>query len=66
MKQNIIIFGLIASAGLTFCQVPKAIAGNLRPSNETRIEESQIISYEATDEDGDRVEEKTGTGQGKK
>lgn len=56
MKQNIIIFGLIASAGLTFCQVPKATAFNLRPSNGTGIEESRIISYEGTDEDGEREE----------
>ncbi|NEQ75751.1 MAG: hypothetical protein F6K23_23520 [Okeania sp. SIO2C9] len=54
MKQNIIIFGLIASAGLTFCQLPKAIAGNLRPSNESSIEKSQIISYEGSDEDGNK------------
>lgn len=54
MKQNIFIFGLIASAGLTFCQVPKAIAWNLGPSNENRIEESQIVSYEGRDEDGNK------------
>lgn len=54
MKQNIIIFGLIASAGLTFCQVPKAIAWNLRPSNDSSIEESQIVSYEGSNEDGEK------------
>ncbi|GGA25563.1 hypothetical protein [Okeania sp. KiyG1] len=52
MKQNIIIFGLIASAGLTFFQVPKATALGLRSSNETSIKESQIVSYEGRDEDG--------------
>lgn len=52
MKQNIIIFGLIASAGLTFCQVPKATAWGLRSSNEASIEVSMIASYEGRDEDG--------------
>ncbi|NES76738.1 MULTISPECIES: hypothetical protein [Okeania] len=56
MKQNIIIFGLMASAGLTFCQLPKATAYNLRPSTESTIEKSQIISYEGTDEDGETEE----------
>ncbi|NER01835.1 MAG: hypothetical protein F6K17_03890 [Okeania sp. SIO3C4] len=41
---------------MTFCQVPKATALNLRPSNETSIEESQIISYEGTNEDGETEE----------
>ncbi len=60
MKQNIIVLGLIASAGLTFCQIPKASAWNLGPSNETSIEESQILSnknklkpYTGNGEDGD-------------
>ncbi len=59
MKQNIIALGLIASAGLMFCQIPKAAAWNLRPSNETTIEESQVISYEGTNEDGEREKEVT-------
>ncbi|NES02061.1 MAG: hypothetical protein F6K22_03975 [Okeania sp. SIO2F4] len=59
MKQNIIALGLIASAGLTFCHVPKANAWNFRPSNETTIEESQILAkdgkcpYTGNDEDGE-------------
>ncbi|NET75657.1 hypothetical protein [Okeania sp. SIO1H2] len=46
----------MASAGLTFCQLPKATAYNLRPSTESTIEKSQIISYEGTDEDGETEE----------
>lgn len=59
MKQNIIALGLIASAGLTFFQVPKANAWISGPFNETTIEESQTISYEGADEDGNREEIKT-------
>jgi len=65
MKQNIIALGLIASAGLTFFQVPKANAWISGPLNETTIEESQTISYEGTDEDGNRIKQDTG-GKGKK
>ncbi len=54
MKQNIIALGLIASAGLTFCHVPKANAWSFGLSNETTIEESQKISYEGNDEDGNK------------
>ncbi|MDJ0519141.1 MAG: hypothetical protein QNJ74_23750 [Trichodesmium sp. MO_231.B1] len=60
MKQNIIALGLIASAGLTFSQIPKANAWNLVLSNETTIEESQVISYTANDDDGEREEVDTG------
>lgn len=60
MKQNIIALGLIASAGLTFCQVPKANAWNLRPSNETTIEETQVISYTGNNEDNEEEDVKTG------
>ncbi len=66
MKQNIIALGLIASAGLTFCQIPKANAWNLGPSNEMTIEESQILAkndkpkpYTGNGED-DREEVTTG------
>ncbi|MDE5070037.1 MAG: hypothetical protein O4861_15405 [Trichodesmium sp. St16_bin4-tuft] len=57
MKQNIIAFGLIASAGLTFGQMPKATTWNLGLSYGTTIEESQILisdkpPYEGNDEDG--------------
>ncbi|NEN92379.1 MAG: hypothetical protein F6K48_27155 [Okeania sp. SIO3H1] len=51
MKQNIIALGLIASAGLTFCHVPKANAWNFGLSNETTIEESQTISYTGNNEE---------------
>ena len=60
MKQNIIVLGLIASAGLTFFQAPKATAGNLGPSVGTSIEENQILAYTGTDEDGNEEEVKTG------
>ncbi|MEM1168749.1 MAG: hypothetical protein AAGJ08_06615 [Cyanobacteria bacterium P01_H01_bin.35] len=62
MKQNIIALGLIASAGLTFCHVTKANAWNFRPSNETTIEESQILAkdYTGQSEDG---EEEVNTGK---
>ncbi len=53
MKQNIIVLGLIASAGLTFCHAPKANAWSFGLSNETTIEESQTISYTGKDEDGE-------------
>ncbi len=53
MKRNMIILGLIASTGLTFYQVPKATAWNLRLSNEVGIEDSQKISYTGTNEDGE-------------
>ncbi|MGD1805343.1 hypothetical protein ACP6PL_07860 [Dapis sp. BLCC M126] len=58
MKQNIIALGLIASAGLTFCHVPKANAWNFGLSNKTTIEESQILAkdYTSNDEDGEREE----------
>ncbi len=61
MKQNIIALGLIASAGLTFCHAPKANAWNFRPSNETSIEESQILAkdYTGNDEDGNTEEIET-------
>ncbi|MDJ0555134.1 MAG: hypothetical protein QNJ68_11965 [Microcoleaceae cyanobacterium MO_207.B10] len=60
MKQNIIVLGLIASAGLTFFQVPKANAWNSGPSVRTSIEESQTVGYTAKDEDGDDEKVETG------
>lgn len=60
MKQNMIVLGLIASAGLTFFQAPKANAWNLGVSVGTSIKESQTISYTGTNEDCDREDVDTG------
>ena len=49
MKQNMIVFGLIASAGFTFCRAPKATAFKL-----------QLKSYTGNGEDGDEEEVDTG------
>ncbi|MGD1716084.1 hypothetical protein [Dapis sp. BLCC M172] len=57
MKQNIIALGLIASAGLTFFHVPKANAWNLVLSNQTGIEESQILAKDYTGQGEDGEEE---------
>lgn len=46
MKQNIIALGLIASAGLTFSQAPKANAWNFELSDQTTIEKSQILAQD--------------------
>ncbi|NES70382.1 MAG: hypothetical protein F6K24_36800 [Okeania sp. SIO2D1] len=59
MKQNIIALGLIASAGLTFCHLPKANAWNFGLSNDTRIEDSQILAKDYTgngEEDREEVD----------
>jgi hypothetical protein len=61
MKQNILVFGLIASAGLTFVQIPKANARIFGPSFGTSIsEEGQKIAYSGTSEDCEKEDVKTG------
>jgi len=57
MKQNTIALGLIASVGLIFCHVPKANAWNFGLSNETTIEQSQILAKD------DQTEPYTGQGE---
>ncbi|MEB3341327.1 hypothetical protein [Okeania sp.] len=58
MKQNIIALGLIASAGLTFSQAPKANAWNFGLSNQTTIEKSQILAQDAEPYTGNGEDER--------
>lgn len=62
MKNSILLLGFVASAGLSFVNLPfsKASASEPKPSVTTTQKSWTQINYTATDEDGNKEDVKTG------
>jgi hypothetical protein len=68
MKYSILVLGVIASAGISFCHQSSANATAIAPqqkvtSSLTTSESSPDFNYTGTNEDGEQEEVKTGKGR---